>query len=425
MTEILVTGTTTYANNRGVSAMASSTIKVIENFFPQANVTIWHTFPESYTRKSPTTNQTNVRILKDDSKTSYLLKLPMRMIALPIALFLSRLDINMNKLLADDILKDYLKADLIISLNFGDTLTDNYGYKQSLIILMQNMLNLMSGKTVIFFPQTIGSFNTLFTKSIAKYILNKSHLIMAREPVTFKYLLNLGVNKHLVRLVPDSAFLLGKSNDERVQQILHNEGLADKSSRLLIGISVSPAMAKFSGQSQKQEEYIHIICLLVEYLIDKMNAIVIFVPNVTVEPSSVPNRNIDTRSLGNYIISQIQREDDVISINGEYTAEELKGIIGKCDLFIASLTHTFIAAISLCIPTVAIAYGPKTAGIMSLFGLEKYVVDFKDLDFETLISKINDAWESRENIKKTINLKIDGQNEKMIDINMYNFINDS
>jgi len=62
MTKIFITGTTTHADNRGVSAMASSTIKIIKKYVPNSKITMWHTFPESYNRLSPTTYETDVTI---------------------------------------------------------------------------------------------------------------------------------------------------------------------------------------------------------------------------------------------------------------------------------------------------------------------------------------------------------------------------
>jgi polysaccharide pyruvyl transferase WcaK-like protein len=43
---------------------------------------------------------------------------------------------------------------------------------------------------------------------------------------------------------------------------------------------------------------------------------------------------------------------------------------------------------------------------------ERYIVDIKELDYDSLISKINDAWKNREEIKKKLDVKIPEMEEK-------------
>ncbi|NIN03283.1 MAG: polysaccharide pyruvyl transferase, partial [Hydrotalea flava] len=71
---------------------------------------------------------------------------------------------------------------------------------------------------------------------------------------------------------------------------------------------------------------------------------------------------------------------------------ELKGIIGRCDLFIGARMHSNIASISMHVPTVALAWSHKYHGIMKMVEQEKYVCDIRTTTFNELVSKINDAW---------------------------------
>lgn len=400
MTKILVTGTTTYSDNRGVSAMAACTVKILRKYFPNSEIVIWHS--EACRRTSPTTYETNVKIIKERNAYEYFLKIPFRLFLCTLWRLLRKLG-NAKILMSEKVLKEYRDADLIISLNYGDAFTDIYGKIESFSIFSQNLLNFLSEKPVVFFPQSIGPFNTGLSKVLAKSILNESKLIMAREEITKKYLSDIGINKRLIHLIPDTAFLLEPAGDKRVKEILSSEGLLiDLKSRKepVVGISVNPVMAYFSKTQKEWQQYLGTMVKLINYLVKKMGAIVVFVPNVTLV------EGFDTRSLGNLIRDKAKHKDRVISINGEYTAEELKGIIKQCDFFIGSLTHTMIAATSINVPTIAIAYSHKTPGVMELVGLGNYVINFKDLSFSTLISKIEKAWGNREKIKKDLTCRI-------------------
>ena len=143
---------------------------------------------------------------------------------------------------------------------------------------------------------------------------------------------------------------------------------------------------------------------VIDYLVDALNATIVLVPHVV-----GPGGDNDDRIVADNICKLIKNKDKMISIENEYTPEELKGIIGQCDLFIGARMHATIASISMLIPTVAIAYSDKTDGIIGkMVGQEAYVLDVKDLSYDKLISKIDDAWENRDVIKADLEMKIPG-----------------
>lgn len=100
------------------------------------------------------------------------------------------------------------------------------------------------------------------------------------------------------------------------------------------------------------------------------------------------------------VLLKVRQDDRVVSIKGIYTVEELKGIIGRCDLFIGTFMHANIAAISMSVPTIAIAHSQKTWGIMKMVGLEEYVWDLRRMVYEELVLKVDKAWEKRDKIRE-------------------------
>src|SRR5687768_14293913 len=62
-------------------------------------------------------------------------------------------------------------------------------------------------------------------------------------------------------------------------------------------------------------------------------------------------------------------------VTDEYDQHEIKGIIGMCDFFIGARMHACIAALSQGIPTVAVAYSRKFAGVFETVGAENWVID--------------------------------------------------
>jgi colanic acid/amylovoran biosynthesis protein len=78
-------------------------------------------------------------------------------------------------------------------------------------------------------------------------------------------------------------------------------------------------------------------------------------------------------------------QTNAIAISGDYTPDILKGIISRCRLYMGARMHANIAAMSSGIPTLAIAYSHKTAGIMQLLDQEEYVCDIASLNRDTLL----------------------------------------
>jgi polysaccharide pyruvyl transferase WcaK-like protein len=191
------------------------------------------------------------------------------------------------------------------------------------------------------------------------------------------------------------------------------EGI-NKSNKLLIGMSVSKIIARYGFLDLKDNEerykgYIDIMSKVVEYLIKNLNATVIFVPHVIGPWSN------DDRTVADDIINLVKDKHKCISIKGEYTTEEVKGIIGECDMFIGARMHATIASTSMFVPTIAIAYSSKTHGIIrEMLGQERYVLDIKNLDYNTLIPKIDDVWNNKEKIKRDLESKMDKIKERAL-----------
>ena len=107
----------------------------------------------------------------------------------------------------------------------------------------------------------------------------------------------------------------------------------------------------------------------------------IFIPHVTYRN----DHENDDRIVGREIYSNVSCKDRVCLIEGDYTCEESKGVIGMCDLFIGARTHATIASISQRIPTIALAYSAKAFGIMEdALADKRCVIDINEVTAERI-----------------------------------------
>jgi polysaccharide pyruvyl transferase WcaK-like protein len=240
---------------------------------------------------------------------------------------------------------------------------------------------------------------------MANFVLNRVNLITIREEISKKNLNLINVNKPRICLTADSAFLLKAVTAKRLTELLNTENITEND-RPLVGISISKIISRYGfadieKPEEKYQQYVSVMAKTIEYITDNLEATVVIVPHV-IDP-----RKNDDRWVADDVCKLISNKSKVISIKEDYTPEELKGIIGHCDLFIGARMHATIASTSMLVPTIGIAYSHKIYGIVGeMLGQKEYILDVKELTYESLISKIDDVWKNRETIKEQLGIKV-------------------
>ena len=321
---------------------------------------------------------------------------------------LRKFGLNVNRSFCGKELREYYDADIVLNTG-GDVLTEDFGFPFSHFVNL--LFAILLDKPVVICAESLGPYKKRWTKIIAKFVFNRTELITLREERSLKHLQEIGVNKPSIYVTADVAFMLEPASDERIKEILTKEGFDESMPH--IGISVSKVISNFGfpelkNREDKYNEYVKLMSEVIDCLVDTLNATIVFVPHVI-----GPGDDNDDRTVADDICKLIKNKDKLISIKNEYTPEELKGIIGQCDLFIGARMHATIASTSMLVPTVATAYSDKMHGIIGkMLGYEAYVLDIRDLSYDRLISKMDDAWENREEIKKDLEMKIPEIKEK-------------
>lgn len=294
------------------------------------------------------------------------------------------------------------QADLIIDVS-GDMLNDDYGLLSTCFSFKELLTANILRKPIIIFPQSIGPFNYFITKKLSKFVLNRCRIVIPREKITSNLLKNKKIKK-LNNIIDDSAFLLEPVSEEQIEKIMKKENIKKERENLLIGISLSQSIAKFSkGETNsKYDEYVKKMVSFVNYLTSKKKASLVFIPHVGKEESP----EADDRTMCNFVYSKAKDKDKIkIMQKKRYWPQEFKGVISKCDLFIGSRMHANIAALSTNVPTIAVAYSHKTYGIMERFKQGKYVCDIMKLNEKEIIDKIEDLLKNKNQIEKQLKMK--------------------
>lgn len=301
----------------------------------------------------------------------------------------------------------FLKFDVVIDLG-GDGLSENYG----LVLLCNSafplFLSLLLKKPFVIYAQSIGPFKSWFTRRLMKFIFDRASLITLREEISKKYLRKIKVKNKNVFLTADPAFLLKPSYPPEVSN--HLSEIRGHMHKKIVGVTASQLIYRYAFPTihdvrEKREHYMKLMVDLIKYILKKNDVIVLLIPHAMVPGD-------DDRPIHEEIFLKLNEDEQklVIPIRKAYRADEIKGIIGLCDLFISCRMHAAIAAISMRIPTIAFSYGHKFHGVLGRLVEKKQIIDLRYSEWNALLSKLkmafDYAWTNREKIAKSLEEKM-------------------
>jgi len=319
------------------------------------------------------------------------------------ALLYKIFDQNATKIMKADIWKEYCKSDLII---IGHDSAFGF-FSHVHIILLAKFLR----KPTVVYAGSV-AFSGRIRSKLAKFILNKVDLITLRERSSYEYLKKIGVNRPPMFVTADTAFLLPPASFEKVEEIMVKEKI--KSNRPLIGMTMTReiscrAFPNLRNPKERYDECIKLMAQVVDYLIDTLNATIVFLPHCI-----GPGEELDDRIVAKDIYQAVRNKHKVKVITNEYTAEELKGLIGQFDLFIGERLHSVISAISMLVPSIAILYPSHRDEILREVLDNKWICSIENLDIGTLKSKLYEIWSGKEEIRKKLINKMKSVKERAL-----------
>ena len=389
--KMVLTGT--YSSfNKGDAAMQISTAQSIKKLWPNCDITVSTPFPE-YDEDT----YSGYKLIKSTRRN--LVLGTMQVIRAKTHRLLKKFfGVNADWLLGNEELQAFSEADVIIDLS-GDTLTEDYGPHVTYSHFLPILLGLALNKPVFVCAQSIGPFK--LTKGFAKYILKQVDAVTAREEITYNYLKDLGIKN--VKLVSDMAFLLDPIEADEARKILEKENIK-LSDRPTLGVTVSNLVEKRYNSSNETDttSFTTDMAGFLDKAIDELEINVLFLGHVT-----GPSNDKDDRLVAGQVMSHMKHAEKHASLlSGNYRPDELKGVIGLCDIFLGSRMHSNIGALSSNVPTAAIGYSHKTQGIMNSFGLGGFVYDIDSLQFDSLADGLQDLLEKNSEIIKKLDNSI-------------------
>ncbi|MBM2832847.1 MAG: pyruv trans protein [Candidatus Brocadiaceae bacterium] len=302
-----------------------------------------------------------------------------------------------RKIFTKKIWKVYDEMDIVLAAH-----DSAYAIMHNVLIIFCKLI----GKPVAIYGTSILPF--LYKKTWVRYLtkicLNRADLITVREEISRDVLVNkIGIKKTLVKLTADKAFLLEPVEKQKAVKLLNEQGVIC-SHGIIIGVTVVYKTGIFNTLKFDIEKHLHIMASFIDCVIEKTNGTIVFFPH-----SIGPTDEDDDRIAAQAIYTKCNNKSNIKLITDDFSASELKGMIGCCDFFIGERTHSVIAAVSMLVPAISITHPEdyRTIGILGLMiGIKERIYNVKELSVTSLNQFFIDAWNSRDEIRNHLRKRI-------------------
>lgn len=364
------------SGNMGGPALVSGGLSALRYFMPDAEYSLVSLQPE---KDRPVSEKYGLNIAG-----TKLWQMPLSFIRCLLWAVFNKLGIDIKRIIDNDpMLRAYRGSDLIINMT-GISFHDSFGK----LVILKHVLWLLPAfllkKKVVIYSQTLGPFVSRFNKFMAFFCLNRVELLIVRGRLSRDSLKKLGINRPIY-VKPDVGFLLVPVSEKKAVQLLGNSNAKDNS--LLVGVTVNRAFELVF--KKRSADYLKNMARLFDHICQNHSARLVFIPHTE-----------EDKIIAEKISTLMESKDKKNILAEDYSAEELKGIIGLCDVFIGSRFHSIVASLSLSVPTLAVGWNHKYSELMSLFGQDQYLFDFNsEFRYECLKLKIDKLIKNREEIK--------------------------
>lgn len=396
MKRILIMGANPYNPNKGVAALAYSTLYILSEVLDKQNVE-YEFCIYSHEFRSTFDNITypDGKIVKFRNVYPTRIKSVFDFISLCFSKW---------KLVN---LRDFLKSNYVLNIGAGDSFSDIYGEKHFNLINYPNILTRIFRKKLIFLPQTYGPFDTkgiLWEKAISS--LRYAEKIYSRDLQSTEFINQHIMLKHEVETFVDLAFYLPYRKVSIDDTSIH------------VGINVSGLL--WNGGYTKNNQFglkcdYHLLVLsIIKYFLAKENVFVHLVSHVLLPYSDVENDYECAKEIERYF-----NHSRIVVAPYFFDPIEAKSYISGLDFFLGSRMHACIGAFSSGVPVLLLSYSRKFGGLFSETLGYNCICNLKEIDESQVLNKIDEYFHDRSNLKMIIE-NINSLLEKKYD----NFIKD-
>lgn len=250
---------------------------------------------------------------------------------------------------------------------------------------------------------------------MARYLLKRSSVIIARDLKSQKVAQDLVGSRRKVSLSPDVAFSLESIPTDSIELAPPLKGQVPDG---IIGLNVNGLM--YNGGYSKDNmfglklNYPHFLEELMISLLQQFAGEVWLVPHTFAPEGNVESDPEASLRLRDALPPELRNRVRIVS--REYDQYEIKGVIGHCDFFIGSRMHACIAALSQGVPCAGVAYSMKFRGVFESVGMEEWVVDGRKVANREAVARIIHLYQERDSVRLSLAERSDDARQRLMEV---------
>ena len=294
-----------------------------------------------------------------------------------------------------------MDVDSALDISGGDSFTDLYGPQRFQTVCLPKLTALRLGRPLILLPQTYGPFQAEDTRRRAASIVRRASMAWARDARSFetlKQLLGDAFDPERHRVGVDVAFgMKAQAPGADAAAALPFEAAA-RAGRPVVGFNVSGLIWNDPEKARTRygfrADYREVVVRFLTRLLEREDIELLLVPHVLAASGHVESDTDACVAAREALPEALRARAHVL--RGVDTAPQAKWVIARCDWFCGTRMHATIAGLSSAVPTAAIAYSLKTAGVFETCSVGDAVVDPRELGTEAAVERLWEVWQDRE-----------------------------
>ena len=280
------------------------------------------------------------------------------------------------------------KSDYVL-IGGGSLLHDITRYNLLFFSLLQKIAEICGNK-VIYIGTGAGPINTNLGKFLCKNVIGKAEKIFVRDIPDYRLLKKIGLKN--IELVADMAFTI-KTEKKLAKDILNQYGLEKKKYIVVTACEWFKSdnfwnKEKMDFTFQKRK-----LANLLEMLSNKSEMPIVFLPTV-----------FHDYKLGKELQNLIP-DIKMIVLPHTYDCSQMAALVAESWILFGIRMHSIIFAIRAGIPFITSIYDSKVESLIKRCNMEKYVIDFEDVQIENINNLIEDIKNNESIITQNLNKK--------------------
>lgn len=287
----------------------------------------------------------------------------------------------------------FKKADYIFDIGQGDSFADIYGSDRFYQIDRIHRLARKMKKPYCILPQTIGPFRDKYIKCLAEKSILKSAMVMARDKMSYDYILQ-GIPqlKNIDEYI-DVAFFMPYEKIRFSPNYIH------------VGLNVS-SLLWHGGYTRNNQfelivDYRSLIQKIIDYFLSFENVKLHLISHVVLDKYDIEN---------DYAVScdlyHKYHHPNLILSDFFLSPVEAKNYIAGMDFFMGARMHSTIGAFSSGVPVVPMAYSRKFNGLFIDTLSYSHMVDMKCCNMTEILDIIKESFKNRLQLKSEIDYQM-------------------